>query len=187
MNFPPATDIRKIRIGMDITQAELSAKSGISQGTIAKIERGKISASYDTVVKLFNTLETMTRDFSKGLTAADVCSKRVISIQAGDTIHAAARLMEETGFSQLPVFSGDTPVGSISERGIFELMSTSRQIDDIYKMTISKVMEESYPVVSESTPVGTVAGMMGSCNAILVMDKGKIVGLITKADMLKLI
>ena len=186
MNFPPATDIRKIRIAMDITQAELASASGISQGTIAKIERGKISASSETVVKLFNTLESMNHDFSKGLTAADVCSKKVVFIQYDETIQAAARLMEETGYSQLPVFSGNTPVGSISERGIFELIGSTRLIDDIYRMPVSKVMEESFPVVSGSTPVGTVAGMMGSCNAILVSDKGKITGMITKADMLKL-
>jgi len=187
MKFPPATDIRKIRIGMDVTQAELAERSGISQGTIAKIERGKISASYETVVTLFNTLENMRLNIGKGLTAKDVCSKSVVSIQSYEAIQSAARLMEETGYSQLPVFDGDTPVGSISERGIFELMSGSRMIDDVYRMTISSVMGESFPVVSESTPISTVAGMMNSCNAILVSDRGRIIGMITNADMLKLI
>ena len=56
MKFPPISDIRKMRKTLDITQSQLSVESGISQSTIAKIERESISASYATVVKLFETL-----------------------------------------------------------------------------------------------------------------------------------
>ena len=57
MKFPPATDIKRIRKSLDITQTELAVASGVSQSTIAKIERGTMSASYDTVVKLFEALD----------------------------------------------------------------------------------------------------------------------------------
>ncbi len=187
MKFPPATDIRKIRLGMDVTQTELSARSGISQGTIAKIERGRISASYETVVALFEALDAMQQDIGMGLTAADVCSKDVVSIQSTDTIQAASSFMREKGYSQLPVFSGGTPVGSISERGIFEVISREKSLDKVNMKTVAEVMGESFPVVSDSTPVGTVAGLMNNYNAILVSKKGSIIGIITSADMLKLI
>jgi predicted transcriptional regulator len=187
MKFPPATDIRKIRVGMDVTQMELASRSGISQGTIAKIERGKISASYETVVKLFETLDTMQQDIGKGLTASDVCSKGVVSIQSTSSIQEASAFMRQKGYSQLPVFSEDTPVGSISERGIFELISREKSLEKVNSKTVSEVMGESFPVVSDNTPVGTVAGLMNSYNAILVSKKGSIIGIITSADMLKLI
>jgi len=187
MKFPPATDIRKIRIGMDVTQSELAEKSGVSQSTIAKIERGKISASYETVVTLFDTLEAMKNEIGKGLTAADVCSKSLVSIQSTESIRDASILMRNTGYSQLPVFRNDTPIGSISERGIFELISRGISMETVYKMPVSEVMEASFPVVSESTPVAAVAGMMNSCNAVLVSERGNIIGMITNADMLKLI
>ena len=187
MKFPPTTDIRKIRLGMEVTQTELAARSGISQGTIAKIERGTVSASYDTVVTLFETLEAMQQDIGRGLTAADVCSRKIVSVQSTDTIQAASSLMREEGFSQLPVFSGDTPVGSISERGIFELISREKSLENVNMRIVADVMGESFPVISDSTPVGTVAGLMNSYNAILVSKKGTIIGIITSADMLKLI
>ncbi len=187
MKFPPATEIRKIRLSMDITQAQLATRSGVSQGTIAKIERGKISASYETVVTLFETLDAMKNDIGKGLTAADVCSKKVVSIQSTDPIHVASNVMRAAGYSQLPVLSGETSVGSISEKDILNAISSGLPIDEVNRMTVSKIMGESYPVVSEKTPVSTVAMMMNSCNAVLVSDKGKIKGMITNADMLKLI
>ncbi len=187
MNFPPASDIKRIRKSLDITQTELAAASSVSQSTIAKIERGRMSASYDTVVKLFETLDGMRRDEKKDLTAADVASEKVVTVQSTDKVHQASDLMRATGYSQLPVLKGDVPVGSISERGILELLRQGSTMEELGQSVISKVMDESYPVVSDSTPVSSVTSLMSSSGAVLVSKKGKIVGLITSADILKLI
>ena len=78
-SFPPVSDIKRIRKSLDVTQTELAAASGVSQSTIAKIERGRMSASYETVVKLFETLEGMRKSEKRDLTAADVASDKVVS------------------------------------------------------------------------------------------------------------
>ena len=186
MKFPPTTDIRRMRKSMDITQTELAEESGISQSTITKIESGKINASYDTVVALFEALDRMKQKDHKELTAADLYSQIVITIQSTDTVRQASDLMRGTGYSQLPVLNGETPVGSISERGIFELLRRGMTMGQLADMDVSRVMEDSYPVVSDSTPITTVTSLMDNCNAVLVSKKGKIVGMITNADILKL-
>ncbi len=187
MSFPPATDIRKIRVGMDITQAELAARSGVGQSTIAKIERGKISASYDTVVKLFETLEDMRNDIGKGQVASDVCSRELVAVQVKDTVSTASELMRTTGFSQLPVFNQDKPVGSISEKDILQLIRGGVPLETVNNTLVSEIMGSSFPVVPSTTPVSTIAGMVGSYNAVLVSERGTIIGLVSNADMLKLI
>ena len=187
MRFPPASDIKRIRKSLDVTQMELAAASGISQSTIAKIERGTISASYDTVVKLFETLDTMKSDSRMEMTAGDVASEDVVTIQCTERVHRASDLMRSTGYSQLPVLSGDVPVGSISERGIFELLRKGATMDQLGRTVISEVMNESYPVVTDSTPISSVTSLMGSSGAVLVSRKGKIVWMITNTDILKLI
>ena len=126
MKFPPMSDIRKMRKALDVTQSQLAAESGVSQSTIAKIERESIAASYATVVKLFETLEDMGNDDRRKLTAKDVSSKDVISIQSDATVHDASELMKSTGYSQLPVLKDETPVGSISERRMFSLAMWQR-------------------------------------------------------------
>ena len=78
-------------------------------------------------------------------------------------------------------------MGSISERGIFEMMSRDKSVEKVNTTVLSEVMGESFPVVSDNTPIGTVAGLMNSYNAILVSKRGVIIGMITSADMLKLI
>ena len=111
----------------------------------------------------------------------------MVSLQCDQTIKYAADMMGETGYSQFPVFKGNMPVGSISERDIFDLISSEKSIDDVYGMTISMVMGESFPVVPDTTPITSVAGIMSNSNAVLVSSKGVIVGVLTKADILKLL
>ena len=72
-----------MRKSLDVTQTELAHSSGISQSTIAKIESGKISASYETVVKLFDTLESLKNKEHKDITADDVASKSVVTAVIG--------------------------------------------------------------------------------------------------------
>lgn len=187
MRFPPASDIRKLRKSMDITQEELSRVSGISQSTITKIENNNVSAGYDTVVLLFDTLEEMKQKRMGYTRAIDIASKNVISIQSTERVNSAIELMRSTGFSQLPVFSGDVSVGSLSERNVFDLLRTGKTMDELKDALISSIMDDSFPLVNESTPMTSVTSMMSNCNAVLVARKGKVVGMITNADLLKLI
>jgi predicted transcriptional regulator len=187
MRFPQVTEIRKMRKTLDITQSRLSAESGVSQSTIAKIEKGSISASYATVVKLFETLDKIGNDDKRGLLAKDVSSKDVITIQSNTTVHDASELMKSTGYSQLPVLKGDTPVGSISERMISKLILKGTTMNELANMPVCRIMSDSYPVVPENIPMTTVTKIMTDCDAVLVHKNGKIVGMITNADLLKLI
>jgi len=187
MKFPAASSIRKVRKSLDITQAQLASASGISQSTIAKIERNNISASYATIVKLFETLEEMGHSNAKNLTAADVASKGVVTIQCTEKIKAASELLRTTGYSQLPVLKGDVPVGSISERLIFDLIRQGKTMEELGETSIARIMGDSFPTVNESTQMSSITSMMSDADAVLVLKKGKIVGMITNADMLKLI
>lgn len=187
MKFPPASDIRRMRKAMDITQAELANQSGISQSTIAKIERGRIQASYASVVKLFETLDDMAKGGRRDVTAADVASGDIVTVQSTDKVRIASELMRATGFSQLPVLKGDTPVGSISERSIFNMIRGGKTMEDLKDTPVSTIMEESFPLVSENTPISSITAVMSDYPAILVARKGRLTGMITKADILKLI
>ncbi|NLL95278.1 MAG: helix-turn-helix domain-containing protein [Thermoplasmatales archaeon] len=187
MKFPPSTDIRKIRKALDLTQSELAQASGISQSTIAKVERGTISASYATIVKLFETLDELGRTEDKNIVASDVASKGVVTVQHDSSVKSVSDLMKSTGFSQLPILRKDVPVGSASEKSIFNLLRQGMTMDELATTSIDKVMEDPYPLISENTPISTVTSMMAHCEAILVGNRGKIVGIITNADLLKLI
>ena len=186
MRFPPASDIRKRRKMLDITQSELAAASGISQSTITKVEQGKISASYNTVVKLFETLDQM-GDRKKEIPIMDIATRDIVSVQEDSGVPEALEILKETGFSQMPVFRGESSVGSISEKVILKLISSGKSMDQLSRMRVSDVMEDSFPTISENTSMEGLSSMLNTSNAVLITHKGKIIGMITRADVLKLV
>ncbi len=188
MKYPPESDIKKRRVALGITQSELAIVSGISQSTITKIETGKTKTSYETAVRLLETLESLNRSKRIDRTAADIASDSPITVDADDCIRVASELMRLSGFSQLPVMRGNSHVGSISERRILSLIEEGGiPMEDLRNISIGDVMGESFPMVSESTPLSTVAFLMNDSDAVLVSRQGKVVSVITSTDLLKLI
>ena len=186
MNFPSTSEIRRLRKSLDVTQAQLAKESGVSQSTIAKIESGSTSASYETVVRIFETLERM-RDRARLVTASKIASRDIVTIQSVDTVKSASELMGRTGFSQLPVLKGTMSVGSISEKKIFEAIRSGKSMAQIGSMKVQAIMDDSYPLVSENTPISIITSMMGGFDAVLVTDNGRVTGMITNADLIKLL
>ena len=186
MKFPPTSEIRRRRKMLDITQAELAAASGVSQSTITKIEKGRISTSYETVVRLFETLDAMAKK-KQEVHLMDIASKDIASVQDDCTVHEVTEMLRSTGYSQIPVFRGDSPVGSISERSVFRHLNNEVTLDKLSKHPVSEIMEDSFPTVPETASIDTVSRMLLSADAVLVTHRGRIVGMVTNADLLKLV
>ena len=66
-------------------------------------------------------------------------------------------------------------------------MRSGKTMEELKDMPIHAIMDDNFPSVNENTPMSSVTAMMSDCNAVLVLRKGKPVGIITKADLLKLI
>lgn len=186
MKFPPTSEIRKRRKMLEITQAELAEASGVSQSTITKVEQGKISASYNTVVKLFETLEKM-GEKKKEIPIMDIATKDIVAVQEDSGVHEALEILKETGFSQMPVLKDGSSVGSISEKVILKVLNSGKNMEQLSRMRVSEVMDESFPTVSENASMEGVSSILSTSNAVLVTRKGKIIGMVTRADLLKLV
>jgi predicted transcriptional regulator len=48
-------------------------------------------------------------------------------------------------------------------------------------------MEEAFPQVGEDAPLSLISGLLQTYQAVLVAKKGEIVGIITKADLLRIL
>jgi len=183
--LPNLDEIGRRRRLLALSQKELARLSGVSQPTIAKIESGRISPSYPKTKAIFDTLEGLER--RNELKARDVSHGKVVGVQAQDPVAKGVRVMRETGFSQLPVFNGSQVVGSLTEKVILQrLMSTSKP-DELSKQLIEKIMDEAFPTVSEDTPLSMVSALLQYEPAVLVARKGRVLGIITKADLLKVV
>lgn len=184
MAFPRLEDIKKRRRLAGITQHQLAKLCGLSQSFITKIESGSVEPSYSKAQAIFGALERLERKGEKK--ATDIMAKSVKSVGVSDSVKSAIGLMKRNGISQLPVFDGKTPVGSISEKTIVDKMGEEGfGIKDIEKADVKEIMDEALPILKCDTPISVVSPVLQYSQAVLISEKGKIVGIITKADLLK--
>ncbi|MEM2103309.1 MAG: CBS domain-containing protein [Candidatus Bathyarchaeia archaeon] len=183
--LPSIEEISKKRKMFGLTQKELARLAGVSQSFIAKLESNKINPSYDKVKAVFDALESL--EMRIELHAKDVIHENVIGVQKSDPVSKAVKLMIEHGFSQLPVFDGGNVVGSVSEKTVLEHIRSGKDSAEVSRMLVNEVMEEEFPQVGKKTPLRVISNLLQVYPAVLISDKGKIVGIITKADLLKVL
>ncbi|MFH8132039.1 MAG: CBS domain-containing protein [Candidatus Aenigmatarchaeota archaeon] len=181
--MPEIEEIERRRKNLGLTQKSLAAFCGLSQSLIAKIESKKVNPSYSSVKKIFDCLESLEK--KSQITADQLLTPRVIWIKKKEKVSKAIKLMRKYGYSQLPVFDGKSFVGSISERTILEEISKGKKPSDFLNKKVEEIMEEAFPVVTEKEPLTSILALLQNNHAILVSRNGKVIGIITKADLLK--
>jgi predicted transcriptional regulator len=79
---------------------------------------------------------------------------------------------------------GDKPIGGLSERTVLEkILNPSDEINPS-SLKVREIMEESFPQVADDAPLTLLSSLLKYYPAVLVQNKGDIVGIITKADLL---
>jgi predicted transcriptional regulator len=180
--LPNLNEIKSRRKQLGLTQSELAQMANVSQSLIAKIEAGQLIPTYEKAKRLFDAL---TQEYEKSeVRAKDFMVPTIYSVNPGDSVKRAVRLMESKAVSQLPVLDKGRAVGKISEKTVLNQLSSGNPID-LGKLKVEKVMEESMPIVQEETPLQLVSELLKHNQAVLIARKGKVKGIIAKSDLLK--
>jgi predicted transcriptional regulator len=183
--FPSLEDIAKKRRVLGLRQQELAKLAGVSQSLIAKLESGKIDSSYTKVKVIFDVLDRL--EAKTKIHEEKVVPNEVIGIQKDEPVSKVVRLMKEHGYSQIPVFDGKRSVGSISEKTILREILAGKDLAQISKLPTEDIMEEAFPQVGEDAPLSLISNLLQTYSAVLVARKGDVMGIVTKADLLRII
>jgi predicted transcriptional regulator len=183
--FPPVEEIAQKRRLLGLNQAELAKLAGVSQSLIAKLESGKIDSSYTKVKTIFEALERL--EAKTKIQAGKMLHKKIVGVQKSEPISKVVQLMKSHEYSQLPVFDGKQSVGSISEKTILHQILAGKDLAQISKLPTEEVMEEAFPQVDEDAPLSLISNLLQNYSAVLVSKKGTAVGIITKADLLRML
>lgn len=175
----------KLRKQLGLTQKQLARLSGVSQSLIAKIESGKIDPAYSKAQQIMGALATEQNKKESTKRACNIMSKNIIFLSPSENVGAAINLMKRKDISQIPIMDDHSCVGSISENVIVE--SISEYGNNLASLTIGKVMDDAFPSMPSESNIEAVAGLLKFYKAVLVKADGKIIGIITKADLLKAI
>jgi len=183
--LPSSEEIARKRKLLGLTQRQLSKLAGVSQSLIAKLESRKIDPSYTKVKAIFEALKQL--ETRTEVHAREILHDKVVGVEKNATVSQAVRLMTDHGYSQLPVFDGEHAVGSISEKTILSQVLNGKELDQISMFPVEKIMDEGFPQVGEDAPLSLVSNLLQVYPAVLVTTKGKVIGIITKADLLRIL
>ena len=111
----------------------------------------------------------------------------LVHTHPNETIRDAVQILREYAVSQMPVVKAEPPVmsgevaGSVSERALLEALFTGKaHLAD----PVERHMEIGLPLVGAGSPVSSARAELERSDAILVVDDGKPVGVLTRADLL---
>jgi predicted transcriptional regulator len=183
--FPTLEDIAKRRRQLGLKQSELAKAAGVSQSLIAKLEAGTIDSSYNKVKNIFDVLERL--ELKTKIQAEKLLHHEVISVQKTVPLSEVVKIMKEHGISQMPVFEGKQSVGSISEKAIMHQILAGQDLEEISRQPTEKIMEEAFPQINEEAPLSLISSLLQTYSAVLVSRRGEIIGIITKADLLRML
>jgi len=169
--------LKKMRLEAGLTQSQLAKMVGVSQAHIAKIEGEKVDPRLSTVNKILEILTSRKRK-----RCDEIMTRNVIVTNPKEKIKKVSEIMVKNGISQMPVVENGRVVGMITEEGIVKHLSPN-----IAEEPVEKIMEPPLPSVPENTDIVAVRSLLETHPGILVTRKGRLVGIITRSDLLKVI
>ena len=169
-------EVKTIRKKLGMTQAELANRAQVSQSLIAKIESGRIDPTYTKTKKIFAALSDLEK--KEEIKAEQLMTGRIVSVSPDASIKEAIAKMKKFQISQLPVIDEHKSIGLVSESTILDVLLHSKSTQ------VKEVMQESPPIVSKTTSIQVVSNLLKHYPMVLVSKEGKLIGSITKSDLL---
>jgi cystathionine beta-synthase len=145
--------------------------------------------------KLYNDAWMADHGFlpAAGTTVADVLASRdatlppMVHTHPEETVRQAIAILREYGVSQVPVIKHEPPVvlaevvGSVTERDVMDRAFADPGVLD---RAVDEVMGAPLPTVGSGEPIEVAVSRLQSSAALVVLDRGHPVGVVTRVDIL---
>lgn len=184
LHLPLPSEIRAMRKRLGLTQAQVARSAGVSQPLVARIENATVDPRYSTLASVVDALNRAER---KGVLINEVMTSPVTSIRTTDTVAAAIKVMQDKGISQLPVIAKGVPVGSLSDVSLVHALAGVKDAEELARVPVSRIMGPPFPMASPEMTVDQAYRLLEDHPAIVVLEKGKPVGIVAKSDLLSLV
>jgi predicted transcriptional regulator len=174
--------LKRIRVQLGYTQAGLAKAAGVSQSIVAKVEAGAVDPTFKTLRAISTALNS--RIATTGKKAADVMSSPVIGVNSDARLSECVAIVKKNAFSQIPVFLGDRMIGTITEGRILDLLAAAPNPAEVLNQRVRNHVQPVFAVVGSDTPAEALFSLFGYLPAVLVVSGERVLGIITKIDML---
>ncbi|RLG99108.1 XRE family transcriptional regulator [Candidatus Bathyarchaeota archaeon] len=169
--------LKKLRLEAGLTQRQLAKLVGISQAHIAKIENEKVDPRLSTVNKILEVLTSGEKRKCK-----EIMTENVIFASPNDRVLEVSKIMMKHAISQLPVIENGIVIGTVTEESIIRNLSST-----VAERKVEEIMEPPLPMIPENASINVAKSLLEESPAVLVVKKGKVKGIITRSDLLKIV
>jgi cystathionine beta-synthase len=130
---------------------------------------------------------------ARGQTVEAVLAKKgdrlppLVHVHPDETVRTAIAILEEYGISQVPVVKAEPPlalaevVGSVTDRLLLE---RTLHHPEVFDQLVESVMEAPLATIGQGETIDQVADRLAGSPAVLVLDGGHPVGIVTRSDVL---
>lgn len=157
-----------------IRASDLARKADIDKSVVSKILNHRYNPSYKTMVKLFETLDKMVEERAEPV--SEVMVRNVVTADIDESIANVIAKMKKGGFSQIPVISRGKFMGMVTERSILLRREGAVRAGD--------VLGADYTVAGPDVPLARAKQALATVQAVVLVEDGRLVGLLTKADVI---
>ncbi len=162
-----------------------------------------LNLGIEDLARLIGAAELQAASHRAGpMTARDIMSRDLVTVEAETPLGEVADLFRKHGFTSLPVIGADGQfIGVIFQihlirraredalrldRGLLSAMS--RLVDRKREAPVRamEIMSVTEPRATPDTPIAALLPLMadGACDAVPVLDYGKIIGIVTRTDLI---
>lgn len=148
-----------------------------------RAERESIGPSLEQA----NTALRFAREFidRNETTAADLMRGPVVGLDRDKLVEDAVTIMRSRGVRQLPVLENGEPKRAVTPEVILRLVDEA--VPDLARKTLWEVADRGLPKVSPDAKLWELLPLLRTRPAILVVDEGRIVGIIGPSDVLQVV
>ncbi|NOZ81834.1 MAG: CBS domain-containing protein [Candidatus Micrarchaeota archaeon] len=127
---------------------------------------------------------------------SDAMNKKVVKLGSDETLLSALKKLAKNKISGAPVVDGEKVIGVLSQRDILKFLGRNHIFElkegDVKKLsskTVSSICTKNPVTVNPETKLTEAVKLMNThnINRLPVIKNGKLVGILTRADIIKLI
>jgi cystathionine beta-synthase len=150
--------------------------------------RGYLSKIYnDAWMADYGFLQAAGTTVGDLLAARDPALPSLVHTHPDETVRQAIAILREYGVSQMPVVKHEPPVvlaevvGGVTERDLMDSVFTDATM---LERPVGEVMGAPLPTIGAGEQVHVAVGRLEGASALVVLDRGHPVGVITRSDVL---
>jgi predicted transcriptional regulator len=186
IRIPELTQIKKHRDELKISQRKLAKMCDIQPSYLSMIESGSCDPSYKILVKISKVINSQIQKNLDKLTTADKISiKNLVTAKRSDYLEETVKIMKSKDFSQIPVTDSHGCIGLITENSMINYIKDHGEIP-FHSTKVKDAMEIPPPSIDVDTKIdSSIMELLSDSRCVLVTNKGKLDGIITKIDAIR--